>query len=76
MQAGILLSSANSYHALSIYICQVIGRIRMPQKSAPELFAAIHYLHRLSTEGKRGAKMALKLPQVSFHHAGRRADDH
>lgn len=28
----------------------------MPQKSAPELFAAIHYLHRLSTEGKRGAK--------------------
>jgi hypothetical protein len=24
----------------------------MPQKSAPELFAAIHYLHRLSTEGK------------------------
>ena len=32
----------------------------MPQKSAPELFAAIHYLHRLSTEGKRGAKMALE----------------
>ena len=32
----------------------------MPQKSAPELFAVVHYLHRLSTEGKRGAKMALE----------------
>ena len=32
----------------------------MPQKSAPELFALVHYLHRLSTEGKRGAKMALE----------------
>ncbi len=30
----------------------------MPQKSAPELFAVVHYLHRLSTEGKRGMKMA------------------
>ena len=49
----------------------------MPQKSAPELFAVVHYLHRLSTEGKRGAKNGTgKLPQVSFHHAGRRADDH
>lgn len=32
----------------------------MLQKSAPELFAVVHYLHRLSTEGKRGAKMALE----------------
>ena len=39
----------------------------MPQKSAPELFAAIHYLHRLSTEGKRGAKMALEsCPKCHF----------
>lgn len=39
----------------------------MPQKSAPELFAAIHYLHRLSTEGKRGAKMALeRCPKCHF----------
>ena len=36
----------------------------MPQKSAPELFAVVHYLHRLSTEGKRGAKMA----PVSYTH--------
>ena len=32
----------------------------MPQKSAPELFAVVHYLHRLSTEGKRGAKWYLE----------------
>ena len=39
----------------------------MPQKSAPELFAVIHYLHRLSTEGKRGAKMALEsCPKCHF----------
>ena len=39
----------------------------MPQKSAPELFAVVHYLHRLSTEGKRGAKMALEsCPKCHF----------
>ena len=39
----------------------------MPQKSAPELFALVHYLHRLSTEGKRGAKMALEsCPKCHF----------
>lgn len=39
----------------------------MPQKSAPELFAVAHYLHRLSTEGKRGAKMALEsCPKCHF----------
>ena len=39
----------------------------MPQKSAPELFAVVHYLHRLSTEGKRGAKMALEsCPKFHF----------
>lgn len=40
----------------------------MPQKSAPELFALVHYLHRLSTEGKRGAKMALKSCPLSLIH--------
>ena len=39
----------------------------MPQKSAPELFAVVHYLHRLNTEGKRGAKMALEsCPKCHF----------
>ena len=39
----------------------------MPQKYAPELFAAIHYLHRLSSEAKRGAKMALECcPKCHF----------
>ena len=39
----------------------------MLQKSAPELFAVVHYLHRLSTEGKRGAKMALEsCPKCHF----------
>ena len=39
----------------------------MPQKSAPELFALVHYLHRLSTEGKHGAKMALEsCPKCHF----------
>ena len=39
----------------------------MPQKSAPELFAVVQYLHRLSTEGKRGAKMALEsCPKCHF----------
>lgn len=32
-----------------------------------ELFAVVHYLHRLSTEGKRGAKMALEsCPKCHF----------
>ena len=39
----------------------------MPQKSAPELFAVIHYLHRLSMEGKRGTKLALEhCPKCHF----------
>ena len=39
----------------------------MPQKRAPELFALVHYLHRLSTEGKRGPKMALEsCPKCHF----------
>lgn len=32
----------------------------MPKKNAPELFAVAHYMQRLSTEIKRGAKMALE----------------
>ena len=31
----------------------------MPQETAPELFAMMHYMHRLSTGIKRGAKMAI-----------------
>lgn len=31
----------------------------MPQKNAPGLFAMFHYLHRLSSEAKRGMKTAL-----------------
>lgn len=48
----------------------------MPQKSAPELFAVVHYLHLLSTEGKRGAKMALESAPSAISSCWKRADDH
>ena len=32
----------------------------MPQKNAPELFGLFHYLHRLSSEAKRGMKASLE----------------
>ena len=38
----------------------------MPQKSAPELFAVVHYLHRLSTEANAVPKWHWKAAQVSF----------
>ena len=31
----------------------------MPQKNAPELFGLFHYLHRLSSEAKRGMKASM-----------------